>query len=123
MFGSASAFHIQFVERALVSRRLLLAVGTAALAIASIAASAAFAHAHSYRPYYRACVTADHGAWLYAPHCHRYRCWVPVHSGRAFRVVRQTGGYLLVRNLEMRGWVELNSLHIAPQEYCRAAGI
>ncbi len=107
-----------------MSRRLLLALGAAALMIAPIAGTASSsAHAHSYRAPYRACVTADQGAWLYAHRCHHHRCWVPVYSGRAFRVERQVGGYLLVQNLEARGWVELNSLRIAPQTYCRAAGI
>jgi hypothetical protein len=103
-------------------------MGAAVLAIGSVAVSTA--HAHSDRPYYyyRACVTADYGAWLYASRCDREdyypdSCWVSVNPGRAFRVERQRGGYLRVRNLETRGWVELNSLRIAPQAYCRAAGL
>jgi hypothetical protein len=86
---------------------------------------AAPAEAESYRRHYRACVTADHGAWLYAYRCYRQgrHCWRPVRTGRAFRVVRQQGGYLLVRNLHSRGWIELNSVRFAPQAYCRAAGM
>lgn len=111
-----------FPEHAQVSRKLLITTGAAALTIASIAASAPSVHA---RPYYRACVTADYGAWLHRHRCYgsRYRCLKPVRSGRAFRVLRQENGYLLVRNLQMRGWIELNSLRIAPQASCRAAGI
>jgi hypothetical protein len=89
---------------------------------------AAPAHAESYdghHGHHRACVTAAHGAWLFPYRCyHRGRhCWRPVRNGRAFRVVRQEGGYLLVRNLQSRGWIELNSVRFAPQTYCRAAGI
>jgi hypothetical protein len=122
-----------------VSRKSLFALGAAALTIGSMTLVAAPSHAQSHygHHHYRACVTADHGAWLFAQRCHRHgygygdgdgyghrrHCWRPVHSGRAFRVVRQSGGYLLVRNLQARGWIELNSLRVAPQEYCQAAGI
>jgi hypothetical protein len=73
----------------------------------------------------KACITADHGAWLFIDRCYRerHRCWRSVRKGRAFRVLRQEGGYLLVRNLRRRGWIELNSVRFAPQAYCRAAGI
>jgi hypothetical protein len=105
-----------------VSRRSLFALGAAALMIGSLSLVAGPAQAHSRN---RPCVTADHGAWLFAYRCYRQdrHCWMPVRSGRAFRVVRQEGGYLLVRNLRRRGWIELNSVRFAPQAYCRAAGI
>jgi hypothetical protein len=120
-----------------VSRKSLFALGAAAaLTIGAITLVAAPSHAQSHydhRHHYRACVTTDHGAWLFAVACHGYghgdgyghrrHCWRPVHTGRAFRVVRQSGGYLLVRNLHARGWIELNSLRVAPQEYCQAAGL
>lgn len=80
--------------------------------------------AQSHDGRHRACVTADHGAWLYADRCYRgHHCWRPVRYGRAFRVLRQQGGYLLVRNLQSRGWVELHSVRFAPKAFCRAAGI
>ena len=90
--------------------------------IGSLSLVAGPAQAHSRN---RPCVTADHGAWLFAYRCYRQgrHCWRPVRSGRAFRVLRQEGGYLLVRNLQARGWIELNSVRFAPLEYCRAAGI
>jgi hypothetical protein len=107
-----------------------LRVGAAAVAIGLVAISAANAdsyhrHHQHHQQYYRACVTADYGVWLYRCPRGEYpaSCWVPVQSGRAFRVERQQGGYLLVRNHSARGWIELNSLRIAPQEYCRAAGL
>jgi hypothetical protein len=105
-----------------VGRKTLFALGAAALTIGSMISVAAPVHAETD---YQACVTVDHGAWLYAYRCYRQsrHCWMPVHTGRAFRVVRQSGGYLLVRNLQARGWIELNSIRFAPQAYCRAAGI
>lgn len=105
-----------------MSRRSLFALGAAALMIGSLSLVAGSAQAHNR---HRACVTADHGAWLFAERCyrHRHRCWRPAHHGRAFRVLRQEGGYLLVRNHQARGWIELNSVRFAPLEYCRAAGI
>jgi hypothetical protein len=126
MFGSASAFLIQLMERASVSRQSFLPIAAAALMIGATALVAAPAGADSRHHHYRACVTAAHGAWLFPFRCHHghgYRCAQPVRHGRAFRVTRQKGGYLLVRNLQARGWIELNSVHIAPQAFCRAAGI
>jgi hypothetical protein len=56
--------------------------------------------------------------------CNRcYDCAEPVRAGRAFRVLSQRGGYLLVRNLQTQGWVHLGHLQIVSQAYCRAAGI
>jgi hypothetical protein len=114
---------------------LLSAWCAAAAVVASIASSATPADAHYDRPY-RACVVAEHGAWLHTHRCRGYGgygygygynegygCWEPVHRGRAFRVERQAGGYLLVWNLEQRGWAELYALSLAPQAFCRAAGI
>jgi hypothetical protein len=110
-----------------MSPKSLFARWAAALTIASVAASAAPAYAeYEYdRVPYRACVAADYGAWLFVSRCHSYhnRCMLPVRSGLAFRVERQNGGYLLVHNMQMRGWIELNSLRIVPQAYCRAAGL
>jgi hypothetical protein len=91
--------------------------------IGSLSLVAGPAQAHSR---YRACVTADHGAWVFADRCYRQdrrRCWRPVRRGWAFRVLRQEGGYLLVRNRQARGWIELHSVRFAPLVYCRAAGI
>jgi hypothetical protein len=113
------------MEYAPVSRRSLFALGATALTILSITATSVQAE-HDHIPY-RACVTAEHGAWLFAYRCyyhHHHRCMRPVRSGLAFRVIGQKGGYLLVRNnLRGRGWIELNSVRFAPQAYCRAAGI
>ncbi|MFZ1102641.1 MAG: hypothetical protein WAN86_07345 [Hyphomicrobiaceae bacterium] len=107
-----------------MSRKSLFALGAAALMmmIGSLSWVAGPAQAHSR---HRACVTADHGAWLFADRCHRRsrHCWKPARKGRAFRVLRQEGGYLLVRNLQARGWIELHSVRFAPWAYCRAAGI
>lgn len=111
-----------------MSRRSLFALGAAALAILSTTAGAASAHDEDVHiPPYRACITTEHGAWLFAETCrhyhHHHHCMRPVRSGLAFRVVGQKGGYLLVRNWRRRGWIELNSVRIAPQAYCRAAGL
>jgi hypothetical protein len=111
-----------------VYRRSLVAVGATALAILLISAGAASAHDEDDHFPYRACITAKHGAWMFAMTCHHehhhHHCMRPVHRGLAFRVVGQKGGYLLVRNkLTGRGWIELNSVRFAPQAYCRAAGI
>jgi hypothetical protein len=120
MSGSASAFLAQLTEPA-VTRKSLFSLVAAALVTGSLSLAAP-TQAESR---YRACVTADYGAWLYAQTCYHKRrhCWRPVRTGRAFRVVRQQGGYLLVRNLQSRGWIELNSVRFAPQAYCRAAGL
>jgi hypothetical protein len=101
---------------------LLLASCAAALTAASIVASATPADAH-HRRHYRACVTAEHGAWLHPHWCYGYHCWEPVSPGRAFRVKRQRGPHLLVWNQTMIGWVNHDYLSIATQDYCRAAGI
>jgi hypothetical protein len=110
-----------------VSPKSLFALGAAALTIASVAASAAPAYAeYEYdRVPYRACVAAGYGAWLFVYRCYgrHNRCVLPVRSGLAFRVERQKGGYLLVHNLQTRGWIELSSLRLVPQAYCRAAGL
>jgi hypothetical protein len=110
------------LERVPVSRKSLFALGVA-LAIGSISPVAAPAHAHSYHGRYWACVTARPDAWLHLYGCRHHWCLVPVDRGRAFRVERQRGDYLLVRNLEIHGWIELDLLRFAPQAYCRAAGI
>ncbi|HEX6000232.1 MAG TPA: hypothetical protein VFZ16_12705 [Hyphomicrobiaceae bacterium] len=106
-----------------MSRRFLHALSLAACVASLAALAAAPARAGHYRTHFDACVAAKHGAWLIRPYCDSYRCWRPVHYGRAFRVLRQDDGYLLVRNVTGRGWIELNSLRIVPQAYCRAAGI
>jgi hypothetical protein len=126
MSGLASAFLNQTVERAPVSRKSSLALGAAALVIGATAFVATPSRAESDDDQYQACITAARGAWLFPVRCHHdygHRCARPVHHGRAFRVLRQKGGYLLVRNLQARGWIELNSVRFAPQAYCRAAGI
>lgn len=89
------------------------------LAVASAAAASTSAHAHYRPPYFQACVAAKFHTWLFR--CEG--CREPVNRGRAFRVERQHGGHLLVWNLEMHGWVHLAALNLAPQSYCRAAGI
>lgn len=106
-----------------MSHRLHLALFASMLGVAATALSVAPAHAH--RAPYRACLVAHSGAWLYTDWCHhhRHRCRVPIPWGRAFRVERQSGAYLRVWNLEASGWVELGALTLAPQAYCRAAGI
>lgn len=110
-----------------MSRRSLFALGAAALTILSITAGPVSAHDDDDHIPYRACITAKHGAWLFALRCHHYHrhhhCMRPVRNGLAFRVMGQKGGYLLVRNWQRRGWIELNSVRFAPQDYCRAAGI
>jgi hypothetical protein len=126
MLGIASAFLNQPVERAPVSRKSFLTLSTAALLLGAGAIAAAPANAESDDDHYRACITAARGAWLFRMRCYHdnyYHCARPVHRGRAFRVLGQKGGYLLVRNLQARGWIELNSVRFAPQSYCRAAGI
>jgi hypothetical protein len=126
MFGIASAFLSQLVERAPVSRKSFLTFSTAVLLAGAAAIAPASAGGESDDDDYRACVTAARGAWLFKVRCYHgnyFRCARPVHRGRAFRVLDQNGGYLLVRNLQARGWIELNSVRFAPQSYCRAAGI
>ena len=113
------------MERASVSRQFL-PLGAAALIFGATTLVAAPARAESRHHPYRACITAADGAWLFPLRCHHgrgYRCAQPVRHGRAFRVTSQKGGYLLVRNLQARGWIELNSVRLAPQAFCRAAGI
>jgi hypothetical protein len=130
-------FHLssEFLE-GLVPRKLLLALCAITVTAASIALGATNATAHRPDRYY-ACVLTNSYTRLYSDWCDRcnrcdycdrccnrcYDCAEPVRAGRAFRVLSQRGGYLLVRNLQTQGWVHLGHLQIVSQAYCRAAGI
>jgi hypothetical protein len=107
-----------------VSRRLLLALSTAALAAASLAATSPADAYHRYRP----CVVAKNDATFY-PHpnrCHghhHHHCgrWV---GGRAFRIKGEHGRYLMVWNhLDRFGFMAHDDVRIEREKYCRAAGI
>jgi hypothetical protein len=107
----------EFLE-GVVPRKLLAALCATAMTAVLVPLSAAHAHAHYY-----ACVEAHLGAWLHFQRCNG--CWDRewVHPGRAFRVDWQSDGYLLVWNRDAKGWIKHYRLRIAPQAYCRAAGI
>jgi hypothetical protein len=96
---------------------LLLALLAPVLAVATAAAVSTSAQAH-YRPRY-ACVIVKYDTWLRG--CGH--CWQPVYEGRAFRVLRPSGGRVLVRNRDMEGWMYHRELRLADERYCWAAGI
>jgi hypothetical protein len=109
-------------------RRLLLAVSVGLAAAASVALGAASAHAHA-----PVCVVAEPGARVFpfdsdrhhhcrSCCCRRPRGW-PVRPDLAFRVEGQHGAYLHVRHGRNVGRIFYRHVRLAPDGFCRAAGM